>query len=141
MDFSIFFAISGAYIGFLFNKYVAFVPKVVGGALVLATGVLMLRDGLKNKNECLFVKPGMVTIVGISVSIDAFIIGFTVLNDMESSVNLLYSTLFIGAVTFLMSLFAFLISKYLRKIHIVSKYADYIGGIILIVFGIEMIFF
>ncbi|MFC0903146.1 manganese efflux pump MntP family protein [Clostridium sp. MT-14] len=139
--FQFFFAISGAYAGFLFNRYIVSVPEVIGGALVLITGVLMLRDGLKNKKESLFFKPGMVMVFGISVSIDALIIGFTTLNNIESNLNLLYSTLFIGITTFLISLIAFLISGYLRKIHIISKYADYIGGIILIIFGIKMMFF
>ncbi|PRR81369.1 manganese efflux pump MntP family protein [Clostridium luticellarii] len=139
--FQFFFAICGAYAGFLFNKYIASVPEVIGGALVLIIGILMLKDGLKSKEECLFIKPEMVIVLGISVSIDALVIGFTTLNDIESNLSVLYSTLFIGMTTFLISLAAFLISRYLRKIHIVSKYADYIGGIILIIFGIKMMFF
>ncbi|MHC6180770.1 manganese efflux pump MntP [Clostridium sp. JNZ X4-2] len=136
--FQFFFAISGAYAGFLFNRYIASVPEIVGGTLILIIGILMLKDGLKSKEECLIIKPGMVVVLGVSVSIDALVIGFTTLNNIESNLNILYSTLFIGITTFLISLSAFIISRYLRKIHIISKYADYIGGIILIIFGIKM---
>lgn len=139
--FQFFFAISGAYAGFLFNRYIASVPEMVGGALILIIGILMLKDGLKNKEACLIIKPGMVMVLGVSVSIDALVIGFTTLNNIKSNLNVLYSTLFIGVTTFLISLFAFLISRYLRKIHIISKYADYIGGVILIIFGIKMMLF
>ncbi|MEL7598338.1 MAG: manganese efflux pump [Clostridiaceae bacterium] len=41
----------------------------------------------------------------------------------------------------IMSGLAFLISRYLRKIKVVAQYADYVGGIILILFGIKMIMF
>jgi putative Mn2+ efflux pump MntP len=82
----------------------------------------------------------MYLILGVSVSIDAMVVGFTVLNNI-TKVMLLKDTLFIGAVTLAMVTIAFLISKYLKKIEVVGKYADYIGGIILIIFGLKMMFF
>ena len=41
-------------------------------------------------------------------------------------------TIVIGAVTLIMSLLAFVIAKHLKKISIVARYADYIGGIMLV---------
>jgi putative Mn2+ efflux pump MntP len=139
--FQFFFAICGAYAGFLFNTYIASVPQVIGGALVSIVGILMVKEGFASKEECILIKPGMILVLGVSVSIDALVIGFTTLNNIANRVELFISTVFIGLITFIMCLFAFFISKYLQKIHIVSKYADYIGGVILIIFGIKMMFF
>jgi len=82
----------------------------------------------------------MYLILGVSVSIDAMVVGFTVLNNI-TNVILLKDTLFIGGVTLVMVAIAFIISKYLKKIELIGRYADYIGGVILIIFGLKMMFF
>lgn len=139
--FQFFFAIIGAYLGFLFNTYIASVPEVIGGALVSIVGVMMLKEGFQSGEECPLIKPGMFIILGISVSIDAMVIGFTALNKITSNIAILENTLLIGFITLIMSFFAFFLARYLKRIGIVSKYADYIGGIILIIFGVKMMFF
>lgn len=130
----------GAYAGFLFNTYVAAMPTIIGGIIIALVGVIMIKEGIDNKGKCPLLKPKMYLILGISVSIDAMVVGFTVLDNI-TKVILLEDTLIIGAVTFVMVILAFVISKYLKKISIIGKYADYIGGIILIVFGLKMMFF
>lgn len=139
--FQFLFAIIGAYAGFLFNTYVVSVPKVIGGIVIALVGILMIKEGLENKEECTLIKPSMCIILGISVSIDAMVVGFTALNHIISAAVILKDTLFIGFITLIISGFAFVIAKYLKKIEVVGKYADYIGGIILIIFGLKMIFF
>ncbi|MFL0194913.1 manganese efflux pump MntP family protein [Clostridium sp. WILCCON 0269] len=139
--FQFLFAIIGAYAGFLFNKYIASVPAIVGGAVVSIVGILMLKAGFENKKGYTLMRPGMVILLGVSVSIDALVIGFTTLNNITNNLSIICSTLFIGIVTFVLTSFAFIISRYLQKIHAISKYADYIGGVILIIFGIKMMFF
>ena len=130
----------GAYAGLLFNRYVASMPTIIGGIIISLVGVVMIKEGLENQGKCPLLKSKMYFILGISVSIDAMVVGFTVLNNI-TKVILLKDTLFIGAVTLVMVTMAFIISKYLKKIEIVGKYADYIGGIILIIFGLKMMFF
>lgn len=139
--FQFLFSIIGAYAGFWFNTYIVSVPKIIGGILIFIVGAIMLKEGFENKNECPLVRPSMFIILGISVSIDAMVIGFTVLNNMKNNFTVLKDTMFIGVITLLMSIIAFIIAKYLKRIEIVSRYADYIGGIILIIFGIKMMFF
>jgi putative Mn2+ efflux pump MntP len=39
-----------------------------------------------------------------------------------------------------MSLSAFFFARYLKKLKAIGKYADYLGGVILILFGLKMIF-
>ena len=130
----------GAYAGFLFNTYVASMPTIIGGVIIALVGVIMVKEGFDNGGKCPLLKPKMYLILGISVSIDAMVVGFTVLNNI-SKVILLEDTLFIGAITLVMVTIAFIISKYLKKIELIGKYADYIGGTILIIFGLKMMFF
>jgi putative Mn2+ efflux pump MntP len=130
----------GAYAGFLFNTYVAAMPSIIGGVIIAIVGVVMIKEGFENQGKCPLLKPKMYFILGVSVSIDAMVVGFTVLNNI-TKVVLFQNTLFIGGITLVMSTIAFIISRYLKKIEVVGKYADYIGGIILIIFGLKMMFF
>lgn len=139
--FQFLFSLVGAYIGFLFNTYIVDVPEIIGGVIIAGVGLLMVKEGMENKQECALIKPGMWIILGISVSIDALVVGFTALNHISNVFIMLNSTLLIGLITMIMTIFAFMITRHLRKIEIIGKYADYIGGVILILFGIKMMFF
>lgn len=139
--FQFLFSIIGAYAGFLFEKYIATMPTVVGGALIAVVGVLMIKEGFEKSQECAYLKPGITFILGVSVSIDALVIGFTALSDLGSNALIAKYTLFIGLVTFIMANIALVLGKYLKKIQMVGKYADFIGGIILVLFGMKMMFF
>jgi Predicted membrane protein len=139
--FQFLFSIIGAYAGFLFNTYIASVPQIIGGVLITIVGIMMLKEGFQSKEECPLIKPGMFIILGVSVSIDAMVIGFTVLNNISSSLLIFKNTIFIGVITLIMSSIAFIIARYLNRIALVSKYADYIGGVILVIFGMKMMFF
>lgn len=139
--FQFLFALIGAYSGILFNTYIAAVPKVIGGMLISIVGVLMVKEGLNSKKEDILLNAKMYFVLGVSVSIDAMVIGFTAFNGVESNILRLNYTMLIGGVTFIISAVGFIIAKYLRRIEVVSMYADYLGGIILIFFGIKMMFF
>ena len=139
--FQFLFSLIGAYFGVLFTKYIANVPEVIGGIVIVLVGALMIKEGYENNGECPLIKPSMYIILGMSVSIDAMVVGFTAFNDMSNILVIFRNTLLIGIVTLFMSIGAFLISRYLKKINAIGKYADYLGGIILILFGIKMIIF
>lgn len=135
------FAFLGGLFGNLFNVYILEVPSVIGGLVTAFVGILMIKEGFNDRKECLLIKPKMYFILGISVSIDALVIGFTVLNTIIKLKLVLRDTIYIGVITLCFSLVAFYIAKYLKKINLVCKYADYLGGIVLIIFGIHMMFF
>ncbi|OFI05876.1 manganese efflux pump MntP [Clostridium acetireducens DSM 10703] len=139
--FQFLFSYIGSYAGFLFNTYIASMPKLIGGVVITIVGIVMFKEGFEKKSENIFLNPKMYFILGISVSIDAVVIGFTVLNNIINNLIVFKYTLFIGLVTFIVSGIAFIISKYLNKVDIISKYADFIGGIILVIFGLKMIIF
>lgn len=130
----------GAVLGYLFNTYILAIPKVMGGIVIAVVGLLMLKGGIENSKDNIFVNKKIYLILGISVSIDAAVIGFTALHNITAPLVLMEATIFIGLITLILCLTAFLIARYLRKIDIVSRYADYVGGIILILFGLKMIF-
>lgn len=138
--FQFLFSYIGAFAGFLFNRYVASMPTIIGGVIIALVGVMMIKEGMENQGSCPILKTKMYFVLGISVSIDAMVVGFTVLNNI-TNVVLLKNTLFIGGITLIMSTIAFIISKYLKKVEFIGKYADYIGGVILITFGLKMMFF
>ncbi|MBL4936667.1 manganese efflux pump [Clostridium sp. YIM B02515] len=138
--FQFFFSLIGAYAGFLFNTYIASVPEVIGGIVIAIVGCLMIKEGYENKGECPLIKPSMYIVLGMSVSIDAMVVGFTALDNIKSAAAVFTDTLFIGIVTLIISLGAFLLARYLRRVNAIGKYADYLGGIILIIFGLKMIF-
>lgn len=139
--FQFLFALIGAFAGFLFNTYIAAVPKIIGGIIIALVGIIMIKEGLDEKNENCLVDPKMCLVLGVSVSIDAMVIGFTVLNKINSISVILEQTVFIGLVTLIISAIGFEIARYLKRIKLVTKYADFLGGIILILFGLKMIFF
>lgn len=138
--FQFLFSYIGAYAGFLFNTYIAAMPSIIGGMIISLVGVLMIKEGFENGGKCPLLKIKMYFVLGVSVSIDAMVVGFTVLNNI-TNVVLFKDTLFIGGITLVMSTLAFIISRYLKKVEVIGRYADYIGGVILIIFGLKMMFF
>ncbi len=107
--------------------------------IIAIVGVMMIKEGMENEGRCPLLNIKMYFLLGISVSIDAMVVGFATLGGTEVTKLFMY-TLIIGLVTLVMCTIAFIISKNLSKIEVISKYADYIGGIILILFGLKMMF-
>ena len=130
----------GAIVGYYFNNYIANIPNIIGGAIIAVVGVLMIKEGMQQKDECILLNPKMYLVLGISVSIDALVVGFTALHDTINPLILILYTSIIGITTLFLSLISFFISRYAKKISFIAKYADYIGGIILMIFGFKMMF-
>ena len=137
--FQFLFALMGALMGIIFNEFITCIPNVAGGTIMAVVGVMMINEGFNKKEENIILQPQMYLILGISVSIDAMVVGFTALTCL-SFYTLMLDCLIIGVVSLIMTSLAFVISKYLNRIRLVSRYAKYIGGIILIIFGIKIIF-
>ncbi|MFL0250362.1 manganese efflux pump MntP family protein [Clostridium neuense] len=131
----------GAYAGFVFNTYIVTIPQIIGGTVISIVGVLMIKDGFQKKPENIFLNFKMYIILGISVSIDAAVVGFTIFNKINGNYMIMLQSIFIGITTFIVSNIGFLIAKFLRRIEIIKRYANYIGGVILVLFGIKMMFF
>ncbi|MBE6048347.1 MAG: hypothetical protein E7213_08125 [Clostridium sp.] len=131
----------GGALGKYVTTYVIPISNTVGGVAVGIIGLFMIIDGMKNRENSILNRNSMILILGISVSIDAIVVGFTTLNFISSFILLLVDSIFIGLITLLMCTIAFYICRYIRKINFVQKYADFLGGIALLIFSIKMIFF
>lgn len=101
----------------------------------------MILDGLKSEKNDVLERNSTCVILGISVSIDALVVGFTTLHNLNSALLLALDSLMIGLITLVICLSGLFLCKYIRKINFISKYADFLAGIILILFGLKMVFF
>ena len=86
------------------------------------------------------IKNGVIIFLGISVSIDALAVGFTVLSENEHIEVILCYTIIIGLITSLLCGISFIVSRFIKKIRLVSKYSNYLGGVILIIIAIKTAF-
>ena len=146
MSFAIFqflFFLLGGIGGHLFEKYITTIPNIVGGVAIAVVGILMIKEGFENagEDETLLLKKGMVLILGISVSIDAFVVGFTGFNYISSALKMIGDCSIVGLITLILCSFTFYLCRYIRKIGFIAKYASFFGGVTLIIFAIKMIFF
>ena len=139
--FQFLFSLLGAYFGFIFSTYIIAIPKIIGGVIIATVGIIMIRDGYERKDDKFLLDNKMYIILGSSVSIDALVIGFTILSHIENTIGVIFQTMFIGLVTFIISSIGFIISLYISKIDVIAKYADFMGGFILVIFGIKLMFF
>ena len=139
--FQFFFTFLGGSTGHLFDMYIANIPSLAGGIIMAVVGILMIIDGLNEKENKMLVKNSTCLILGISVSIDALVIGFTTFHKVSNVILLFTDSVIIGLITVLFSSIAFIIGKYIKKIDFISKYANFFGGCALIIFGMKMIFF
>lgn len=137
--FQFLFAYIGGIFGYLFDIYITSIPQVVGGIIMAAIGTLMILDGLKEKENDILIKNSTCIILGISVSIDAFVIGFTAFHVWGISMTLFINCIFIGLVTAFMCTLGFILCRYIKKLNFISKYANFFGGAALIFFGLKMI--
>ena len=136
--FQFLFAFLGSAMGLFINRNIAALPTLLGGIAVMIVGLLMIREGAGDNEGCILVKPWMEVILGVSVSIDALVVGITAL---YSRGDLIFTDgLLIGLVTLILVTLAFLLSRFLQDTPIVTRYADYIGGVILLAFGLKMAF-
>lgn len=141
--FQFLFILMGGVSGIFFDTYVASIPNIIGGIIIAIIGIVMIVEGLKSDKDdnSILDKKYMHIILGVSVSIDALVVGFTAFHHVGSYVLLFVDSLLVGLITLLICTLGFYLCKYIRKVGFICKYADFLGGTILILFGLKMIFF
>lgn len=140
--FQFLFLFTGGAFGLIFSTYIARVPNKIGGIIVAIIGIIMIFSALngEDKDDLILIKKAMYILLGISVSIDALLIGFTAFSNFKL-ILLGVNSILVGLITLLLCTIGFFICRYMRKINFICKYADILGGLILILLGIEMIIF
>lgn len=139
--FQFLFTYVGGSLGYLFELYITDIHSIAGGIIIGIVGILIIIDGFKAKESKVLMKNSTCIILGISVSIDALVIGFTAFHQISKNLLLCVDAVLIGLITFFICTLGFFICKYIKKITFVTKYADFFAGITLIFFGFKMIFF
>lgn len=116
-----------------FRVFEAFIPYIALG-LLLFIGIKMIVECLRGKEEETRRLTAPVLLVqGIATSIDALSVGFTIAE--YPFLSALAASLIIGAVTFVICCVGLWIGKRFGSIF---KRAEVIGGVILILIGIEI---
>ncbi|MBW6408628.1 manganese efflux pump MntP [Clostridium weizhouense] len=144
LSFTIFqflFTYIGGILGYLFDTYVATISSIAGGIIMGIIGLLMIIDGLKNEDSILLIKNSTCIILGISVSIDALVIGFTNFHHLGTNTLLFLYALLMGLIAMFICTIGFWACRYIKRIRFINRYANFLGGIFLILFGAKIIFF
>ena len=137
--FQFFFALSGGLVGNYIDKNLFTISNYFSGIIIFLLGLFLIREGYKNGEECIYRQLNFWTVVvlGVSVSIDALGAGFSLLFDLNY-IRILKDALIIGVIASLVTAAAFKIIHYIKHIAVVEKYADYVGGFILLLIGINI---
>lgn len=138
--FQFLFTYIGGEAGYLFDRYIVNISSLAGGIILFIIGILMMIDGTKSGKNDVLEKNSTCMILGISVSIDALVIGFTTLYNLNNTLVLTLDAIIIGLITFVICMIGLFLCQYIKKINFISKYADFLAGVILILFGLKMIF-
>ncbi len=133
-------ALTGALFGNFINTTIIEVSDIASGIIIVIIGIILFLEGFKREEECIYHRLTFWTVVilGISVSIDALGIGFSVMHK-EAFIEMINQSLVIGITAAVFTFASLNIIKYLKRIIIIEKYSDFIAGVILIIFGFNMI--
>lgn len=133
-------ALIGGLLGYFFNSHIFNIPKQYGGIILLILGTLMVLEGFSKDNKSVKINWNLIVLLAISVSIDALIVGFSAFHHYSNTYILFEKSTIVGLVTAILCTIAFFISKHVRRVDFIKEYADFIGGIVLIIYGMKMIF-
>lgn len=128
--------ILGYFFGNFISSFIASLASVVGFILLLAIGLNMIRESLKNDDEELADNFSFkeVTLLAIATSIDAFAVGITIALIKDP---LWISAAIIGIVAFAFSIVGIFIGKKIGDY--VGNRFQILGGVILILIGFKIL--
>jgi len=139
--FQFLFTYVGGILGYLFDTYITRISSIAGGIIIVIVGMLVIVDGFKEKENEILIKNSTCLVLGISVSIDALVIGFTAFHEVSNKLLLCVNSILIGLITLFICTLGFILCKYIKKLTFVTEYSNFLAGITLIFWGFKMIFF
>lgn len=127
----------GYFCGSRFASYIQSIDHWIAFILLSIIGINMIKESFEEKEEdqtITSISYKDIILLAIATSIDALAIGvsFAFLN-----VDIIYAALIIGITTFILCVFAVFAGKKLGTIF--QKYAEILGGSILILLGIKIL--
>lgn len=129
------FPFLGALLGVAFKDLIASVDHWVAFGLLLFVGGKMIVDALRNApddKQLDISKTGVLCLLGIATSIDAFVVGIGLGLDNELP-QIVFIVVTIAVVTFLVSMLGVVLGK--RNIPIPERIASIVAGLVLIGLG------
>ena len=140
--FQIVLTFMGICFGMYFKAYVAKIPNAISGFIIAFVGVMMIKESIENNDsdKCILDNLLMYIILGISVNIDAVVVGFTALSYVSTKKIILFNSLLGGIINYILTSIAFFIGKSVTKVKNSEKYTGYLGGGVLILLGLKMMF-
>lgn len=129
------FPFLGALLGVAFKDLVASVDHWVAFGLLLFVGGKMIVDALRNApddKQLDISKVGVLCLLGVATSIDAFVVGIGLGLDNELP-QIVFIVVTIAVVTFLVSMLGVVLGK--RNIPIPERIASIVAGLVLIGLG------
>ncbi len=137
--FQFLFLLLGSLLGNYIDNNIFKISNYLSGIVILFLGLLLLKEGYENQ-ESDYKELSLWTyvILGISVSIDALGVGFSVLYNM-TMIEIINSSVVVGLIASLLTFVSISVVEYIKDIELVEKYADYFGGVILVIFGLKML--
>lgn len=139
--FQFLFALLGALVGNYINHNLFTISDLFSGTVLFILGVYLIIEGYQNEDECIYTNLSLwaIIILGISVSIDALGAGFSIIFNVSYS-TMIFNSIIIGLTASLLTAVAFKIILYIKHIRLVEQYASYLGGIILVLLSLNIIF-
>lgn len=128
--FQILMPLIGYFAGSYITVYVQMYEPYIVFIILVSLGYDMIKHANDTKKTTL--KTGTLLLLALATSIDALAVGFTF--SLEH-IHIWFSIFIIGSFTFLFSLLGIYLGKKLGT-HFENK-AEYLGGVILIILGIE----
>ncbi|WP_408956180.1 manganese efflux pump MntP family protein [Natroniella sp. ANB-PHB2] len=130
----------GAMLGGYINNNLFVITDYLAGSIILLLGLYLIKEGYQKESEAEYKALNFFTIMilGITVSIDALGVGFSILHNLSLSI-VFSNALIIGFTTFIVTLFAIIIANKVRSFVLIERYVDFFAGLILIVLGLLII--
>lgn len=137
--FQFLFVLVGALLGSYIDANFFSISDYLSGVIILVLGFFLLKEGYENDEACSTINLSnwMYIVLGIGVSIDALGVGFSVFYKLDY-LSIFYDSIIVGVIALSLTLLSLTIVEYIKCFSFIRKYADYLGGLILVIFGIKM---
>lgn len=125
----------GMVLGHYISEHVAFITELTGGFILVIIGSHMFIAALQNKSRGVSIRGWKIWMVALFVSVDSFPAGLSI---GFMAINPLLILMTFGVCSILLSWVGMVIG---RKVHTkTGKYSEMLGGIILYLIGLSLIF-
>ena len=132
--FQAFMPLIGYFIGAYVSQYIQTYAPYITFAILVYLGIDMIRDAENEEGNRLDTKT--LLLLAVATSIDALAVGFAF--SLQKDIDIWFSISVIGVVTFVLSFLGIYLGRKLGSY--LQRHAEYFGGAILILLGIDSLF-